>query len=62
MPWPIWRSSVRVRVAVQTAEFKGMYEVERDRRVKAEQDIQEVRRDARTEILLFGAQNTAAKQ
>jgi len=39
-----------------------MYEVERDRRVKAEQDIQEVRRDARTEILLFGAQNTAAKQ
>ena len=53
---------MRVRVAVQTAEFKGMYEVERDRRVKAEQDIQEVRRDARTEILLFGAQNTAAKQ
>ena len=45
----------------QAAEFRQKFEAERDRRVVAEQDIEEVRRDARTEMLLFGVQTAATK-
>lgn len=45
----------------QATDFKKQFETERQRRIKVEHDIEEVRRDARTDKMLIGAQNSAAK-
>lgn len=47
---------------LQATEFKTKYRDEMQRRVKAEADIRAVERDARAEVMLAGAEVTAANR